>query len=477
MRALLAAVVFTAAALPRAHAQNTTPNGGTGFTLVTNNGSAPYQFTGLLAAQGSNALLPIWSTYNIGAGTVAADPRLVHTLMALAYNPAAKSPFTNKNYFILKYDNVSAPAANTGVLLRSYVQNTGYAALVTQYGLFSVDSIAGAYTVFYATKRLAPGTPYPVGGGNFTTTSKLVMAGYSGVDDYRLYTTGLITGNIAGGLGINFSVIPNIVPAGNLQGAICPFIGAPVFSPAGKSFELQAIGLIYDSIPTGTGGVASGTAIILVDNSATIINEALKALNTGSGKGPAQPGLNANSLFVVATEGINHKSINLQVKNTGGGTLLYTVSSSVDWMKPTPTSGILRTGVAVVTLNFSTKKLALGYTSGVLGVFNRVGARSMSVTVEVVPNRPAPPKNVTATKNRTDGVLVSWHPVTGVDSYDVLRGQNASGKNLTTLGTTEHNVFLDTHASPGVTYYYYVESVGTKYNSVLSRSAAGEVKE
>jgi fibronectin type 3 domain-containing protein len=112
-----------------------------------------------------------------------------------------------------------------------------------------------------------------------------------------------------------------------------------------------------------------------------------------------------------------------------------------------------------------------------LGVFNRVGARSMSVTVEVVPNRPAPPKNVTATKNRTDGVLVSWHPVTGVDSYDVLRGQNASGKNLTTLGTTEHNVFLDTHASPGVTYYYYVESVGTKYNSVLSRSAAGEVKE
>ncbi|MFN9958302.1 MAG: hypothetical protein ACK55I_34815, partial [bacterium] len=58
---------------------------------------------------------------------------------------------------------------------------------------------------------------------------------------------------------------------------------------------------------------------------------------------------------------------------------------------------------------------------------------------------------------RSDGVALSWSPVAGASSYEVLRKQGSAVP--ASLGETEAASFLDETATPGAVYSYAVRAV------------------
>ena len=70
----------------------------------------------------------------------------------------------------------------------------------------------------------------------------------------------------------------------------------------------------------------------------------------------------------------------------------------------------------------------------------------------------AAPAGVTATTDRTDGVLVSWQPVTGATHYRVARAASDDGAKTELGSWTSETLLLDTTASVDSPLYYFVRA-------------------
>ena len=70
----------------------------------------------------------------------------------------------------------------------------------------------------------------------------------------------------------------------------------------------------------------------------------------------------------------------------------------------------------------------------------------------------AAPAGVTATTDRTDGVLVSWQPVTGATHYRVARAASDDGAKTELGSWTSETSFFDTTASEDSPLYYFVRA-------------------
>jgi fibronectin type 3 domain-containing protein len=101
-------------------------------------------------------------------------------------------------------------------------------------------------------------------------------------------------------------------------------------------------------------------------------------------------------------------------------------------------------------------------------------APSVQIAVTTLP-MPAAPVDVIATASSTTTVTVTWSetiPPGGlpIQDYNILRGISPAG--LTQLASQTASPFIDTAASPGITYYYALEAVDTSHDvSPLSVTA------
>ena len=84
------------------------------------------------------------------------------------------------------------------------------------------------------------------------------------------------------------------------------------------------------------------------------------------------------------------------------------------------------------------------------------GPQSSPAVMATVPL--AAPAGLTATNDRTDGVLVSWQPVTGATHYRVARAANGDGTKTELGSWTVETSFLDTTASVDSSLYYFVRA-------------------
>jgi len=66
------------------------------------------------------------------------------------------------------------------------------------------------------------------------------------------------------------------------------------------------------------------------------------------------------------------------------------------------------------------------------------------------------PTNVTATKDIMDYVLVQWEAVAGANYYKVYRAESETATRIDLSGWVDSLAFLDTTATPGVMYHYWV---------------------
>jgi C1A family cysteine protease len=84
------------------------------------------------------------------------------------------------------------------------------------------------------------------------------------------------------------------------------------------------------------------------------------------------------------------------------------------------------------------------------------------------------PGDVTASGGtHASGVLVSWSAVSGAVSYRVWRSTSANSASAANIGETSSLSFLDTTASPGVTYYYWVQAKRWSIIGSLSSLSSG----
>lgn len=87
-----------------------------------------------------------------------------------------------------------------------------------------------------------------------------------------------------------------------------------------------------------------------------------------------------------------------------------------------------------------------------------------------VPNSPT---GLTATQDRTDGIVVSWTASTGATSYEIYRQTYSSSSSSVKIGTSTTTSYTDTTAVGEQTYYYWVKAVAAGGTSGFSSYAPG----
>ena len=87
---------------------------------------------------------------------------------------------------------------------------------------------------------------------------------------------------------------------------------------------------------------------------------------------------------------------------------------------------------------------------------------------------PNPPMGLTATQDRTDGIVVSWTVSTGATSYEIYRQTYSSSSSSVKIGTSTTTSYTDTTAVGDQTYYYWVKAVGNGGTSGFGSYAQGK---
>src|SRR3990172_436033 len=123
----------------------------------------------------------------------------------------------------------------------------------------------------------------------------------------------------------------------------------------------------------------------------------------GQGEVSAVPSISVSpaSLSASAAQGGNASSQSFQVRNSGGGTLSYTISDSATWLSTTPTSGTSTGGQDTITVNYATSGLSAGTYSATItvtasGATNSPQTIPVSLTISAVPSISVSPASLSA---------------------------------------------------------------------------------
>ena len=446
----------------------------TGYTLVPTGTltQTPIKFSGAVIA--SNATF--WEIpYTVGAGAIASDPHLVMSSVSIPYDFATASPFTSPNYFVLGYSNITMPTQTQGKKFRGYLYGTRYAALARQGFIFNTALQAVSFAVFYSQVPLINTSNVPSvvdqAGSTLSANVTKLLVSYAGID-YEMYQTGNIKD-----IPINVSdplwVFQNPTPFN-----LFPFIGGALWiKVAGQWAYEGAIVAPGGDILTATFTFLTGTGVQLMNPStlAIIANATTIVGGGGNRSGPPRPVVNATYIYASVIKGKNLLGTqHVQVNNGGTGLLQFTIGGSAPWLKPSPTSGASRTAPVAIALNYKSASLAVGTYNTVLNVSNTNGIKVVNVQLQVLPVPVPIPSPVTASRNRSDGVLVSWRAVPVAVKYDVYRNVATQASGSAKIGTTATTSFLDTTAAPLQTYHYFVKAIdGSGMASGFSSQAAG----
>jgi len=463
---------------------------------------APYNMFGAVLSTNSTSLTPyepFVAPYDIGGGSIAEDAHLVQSTVYLPYNLSLAgniAAFTQKNYFVLGFNSTVTngtlvlPTPAQGKPLAGYAYGAGYATLATGGSYLTVNALAVSFASFYSLEPLttnAVPAVVDISGANLGgTVTKLIVA-YAGTD-LTIYQTGPFTDTPTVVLDPLWDFLNPNPPVGT---AIAPFMGGGVWVKVSGQWAYEGVALTSGNLLTSpvTGNPLTGTAFELMNASnLDLIAAALGNVTNGNRTGPPRPGVNATNVYLSLPQG--GKSINklhIQVANAGTGTLHFTVASSATWLKVSPASGTSVTAPVPITLNFNTltaPALTPGTYNTVVDISSKNSPQVLNVQLVVSPVPPPPPSHVTGSRNRADGVLITWQNLSeanivlyDVDHYDVYRSASIQGTNALKLGSVPQAPgtlnYLDTTAVPQQPYHYFVKTVGTPYSSGYSTQVVG----
>lgn len=118
---------------------------------------------------------------------------------------------------------------------------------------------------------------------------------------------------------------------------------------------------------SSSSGSGDGTVSYRVDPNANTSSRTATITIAGNShtvtqEGAAVPTIyrSPSSLSQTATEGTNAASQSFSVRNSGDGTLSYSVSDNASWLSCTPTSGTSTGEMDTITVNYSTSGLSAG---------------------------------------------------------------------------------------------------------------------
>lgn len=174
---------------------------------------------------------------------------------------------------------------------------------------------------------------------------------------------------------------------------------------------------------------------------------------------PVPPAIGLSATSFTFTSGVNGTpaSQTLNITNTGGGTLSYTVSENTEWLTVAPLTG---TAPSAVTLSVSTVGLAAGTYTGTVSVAS-TGASNTPQTVTVTLTITAP----------TGSAVLLWDTNTATDlaGFRVYRSTTSGvyGAPLAQINcdfTNQITTYTDTTGFVGTTYFFVVTAFDTNGN-------------
>lgn len=147
--------------------------------------------------------------------------------------------------------------------------------------------------------------------------------------------------------------------------------------------------------PSQPEQVVSGTSVTLQGALNQTLVVRVHAKDAQGNLGPASPdsevvrfvsgaalALSATSAAVTVTQGQNAASQSFTVRNTGGGTLSYTIADDAAWLSASPASGTSTGESDTITVSFTTTGLAPGTHTGKITV-SATGASGAPATFTV----------------------------------------------------------------------------------------------
>ena len=206
------------------------------------------------------------------------------------------------------------------------------------------------------------------------------------------------------------------------------------------------------SVAVNTSGLSVGTVstpITIAASGATNTPQTVNvSLTITAASLPPGIGVSPGSLSFTAQQGgANPASQSLAIRNTGGGTLSWTVSNNATWLSHTPTSG---TGNSVVTISPTIGSLTAGTYNGAVTLY-AAGATTVIVPISLT---------ITAAPQPTTGsVTLSWNTNTEPDlaGYKIYRATSSGGYGAPvatlTVGTTQ---YISSGLAKGFTYFFVI---------------------
>ena len=332
--------------------------------------------------------------------------------------------------------------------------------------------------------------------------------------------------------GANTYALGTLISAGTLEGTTTSLQGnitnnsALVFNQAGAGTYAGAIsgtGALTNSgagtvTLTGTSGMSGNTAIdagVLIQNgtnvaSAVSVGASAYLYGTGSNgavtiAGQASAGSASNTVgnlkataLTLPNSGRMQVNIsamtgtagaNWDVITLGGGGGTYTVSASdgsdfVIALKGSPaldtaTAYALKIVDAGTATGFDAAKFTIvtnEFTSPLGGGVFSVDATDGDLRLVFTPPAPAAPTGLTASDGASAShVSNNWSDVAGETGYVIWRYPSDEPASATAIFTNAANAtnYLDTGASPGQTYYYWVSATNSSGSSAKSSSDSG----
>ncbi len=447
----------------------------TGFKLMGNTSisSDPNKYSGAIVVNTSVG------PFTVGGGTVATDNHMVHSSVRISVTDlTATNPITNRNFFVLQYNEIATPTSAMGVPLKGPLYNQNFTTLAKRGGTGNIGALVFSYGVYYAAQDLISGVVPSISVASpstFGLGATKIINEYAGFFDYRLYTSGPITSDVISSNTTgqtSFFIVPTVVPL--LYPT--PAAGGAFWIKTAGSWSLGAIALGAGTVNvTDSSNVTTsyfGGDFLWAGAGGPVINAALLIVANLT-RGAPTPRLNTSAVFRSVVEGKDATTFNVQAKNGGSGALEVDVTKNVPWLSVVPKHAVIKQNKLVLQLFFKTKNLAVGVYQGQVVVASRHEAKSVNVTLRVTADKPSAPRGVKATSNQSDGIQVTWRGSNDAVSYEVYRGGSAkSTAGLKLVGTPSKASFFDDTAVSGKTYYYFVRTVGPTYRSGYSSPGA-----
>jgi hypothetical protein len=149
--------------------------------------------------------------------------------------------------------------------------------------------------------------------------------------------------------------------------------------------ESDTVGVSFSTASLNAG---SYTAAITVSGSG-VPSQTVSVSLTVNDQAPALT-LSTSSLSTVGQKGKNAPSTSFTVRNTGGGTLSYSVASDASWLAVGPASGTATTETDSISVSYATAGLDAGsYGATIVVSGSGTAAKTISVSVTVTPGAPA----------------------------------------------------------------------------------------